>query len=455
MDDKIQQINQRLQNALRASAQRASALHGQFLDARQQGVEQLGGMLAAQIAQSAANSPDRPGLQPPAAAPQSHTLQPPSRPRALFEAHQMEEFALRSMAKCFGPEFLVFEGRRHPRIPNRDLMLMSRALEINGQRLKFDTPSSIVVEYDVPADAWFFRDNAYPFIPYSVWMEIALQPCGFLSAYLGTSLKFPEVDYYFRNLDGNTRLLSNMDLRGKTITTRAKLTSTIISDTTIIQKFEFTLSCGNVLVFEGGSIFGFFPPETMANQAGLDTGKKNPSLFEKAGSQAMPGAWLNLAQLTQTDPARPHYHISHGQMNYLDKIYFAPRSATQNEDYLYGEKNNHISAWFYACHFHEDPVMPGSLGIEAILQTIQAYAVQTGLGKQLRSPRFEHAIDQRLSWKYRGQILPSHKLMKVEVKIKQVEQQPGQVTIRAEASLWADTMRIYEVKNIQVRLEEA
>lgn len=99
--------------------------------------------------------------------------------------------------------------------------------------------------------------------------------------------------------------------------------------------------------------------------------------------------------------------------------------------------------------------MPGSLGIEAILQTVQAYALQTGLGKQLHSPRFEHAVDQQLSWKYRGQILPKHQLMKVEVRIKKVEQQDSQVLIQAEASLWADAMRIYEVKNVNVRLVEA
>lgn len=99
--------------------------------------------------------------------------------------------------------------------------------------------------------------------------------------------------------------------------------------------------------------------------------------------------------------------------------------------------------------------MPGSLGIEAILQTVQAYALQAGLGKNLRSPRFDHVAGEQLSWKYRGQILPRHAIMKVEVKIKKVVQQDGQVLIQAEASLWADTMRIYEVKNVLVRLVEA
>lgn len=456
MEDKNSQINRRLQNALRESARRSASLHGQFLESRRQGLEQLGGLLQAEIGQYGQRVlKQMAAISAPSPAPAAQLPQPPRRPPALFEKEQMVEFATRSMAKCFGPEFKVFEGRRHPRIPNGDLLLMSRALEIQGQRHRFDQPSSIVVEYDVPADAWYFRDNAYPFIPYSVWMEIALQPCGFLSAYLGTSLKFPEVDYYFRNLDGSTRLLSSMDLRGKTITTRATLLSTVVADTTIIQKFEFSLSCQGTPVFEGGSIFGFFPPETMANQAGLDAGKRIPPLFEKLGEKPLRGVWIDKSALSWPNPAKPHLRLSGGQMDYLDRVYLAPRGENLSQDYIYGERNNHPSAWFYACHFHHDPVMPGSLGVEAILQAIQAYALHNNLGSHLRSPRFEHATGQQVSWKYRGQILPSHKIMRVEVKIKGIEQSASQVQIQAEASLWADAMRIYEVKNLNVCLTEA
>ena len=71
-----------------------------------------------------------------------------------------------------------------------------------------------------PQDAWFYANENFSSLPYSVWMEIALQPCGFLSAYMGTSLLFPEVDYYYRNLDGSARMLSDASVRGETVTCR-------------------------------------------------------------------------------------------------------------------------------------------------------------------------------------------------------------------------------------------
>jgi 3-hydroxymyristoyl/3-hydroxydecanoyl-(acyl carrier protein) dehydratase len=359
------------------------------------------------------------------------------------------------MAKCFGPEFLIYEGRRHPRIPNTDLMLMSRALEINGKRQSFEKPSSIVTEYDVPAEAWFFRDNAYPHIPYSVWMEISLQPCGFLSAYLGTNLLFPEINYYFRNLDGATKLLSDADLRGKTIRCQATLLSTIISGTTVIQKFSFELSCQGQPVFEGTSIFGFFPPEGMVNQAGLDSGQRTLPLLERDETIAGEGSWLDLSQLSGSRPDKPYYHLSHGQVNFVDRIFFAPADPAASGDYLCAVKDNRPDAWFYACHFFQDPVMPGSLGIEAIQQTIQAYILARDLGRHLQSPRFSLPVGQPVSWRYRGQILPTHQQMKLEVKITSVQENAGQVLVEADASLWADTLRIYEVKRAAVSLIEA
>ena len=62
------------------------------------------------------------------------------------------------------------------------------------------------------------------------------------------------------------------------------------------------------------------------------------------------------------------------------------------------------SSWYFPCHFYLDPVMPGSLGIESIVEAIQCLALQTGLTQPFRSPRFGHAPGVGTAWKYRGQI---------------------------------------------------
>ena len=57
--------------------------------------------------------------------------------------------------------------------------LFSRVVEINAERPQFNGNPNLVTEYDVPVDAWYTEKNSYPTVPYSVLMEIALQPCGF------------------------------------------------------------------------------------------------------------------------------------------------------------------------------------------------------------------------------------------------------------------------------------
>lgn len=89
--------------------------------------------------------------------------------------------------------------------------------------------------------------------------------------------------------------------------------------------------------------------------------------------------------------------------------------------------------------------MPGSLGVEAMLQALQAYALQTGLGRDFHSPRFAHAAGHNTVWKYRGQVVPDNHDLSLEIHVVRVETEPGRLTIFGEASLWKETLRIYEV----------
>ena len=113
----------------------------------------------------------------------------------------------------------------------------------------------IISEYDVPEDAWFFQQNSHPeWMPYSVLMEIALQPCGFISANSGAMLIYPELDLHYRNLDGNGTLSKHIDLRGKTIQAEVELYSTVASGNTVIQKHHFLLKCEGLPFYKGDTV---------------------------------------------------------------------------------------------------------------------------------------------------------------------------------------------------------
>jgi len=433
-----------INNSSIAETQRA------LLNSRREGLEQLGGLISLQLKllQDARNA----GTLHAVAKKPSAVVAPISRP-ALFDETKIEEFATGSAAKCFGAEYNIYEGRRLSRIPNGDLKFMSRVTEITGEKKDFDHPSSITVEYDVPDAPWFYQQNAAPYVPYCVVMEIALQPCGFLSAYKGSALMFPNTDLYFRNLDGTAELVQNLDVRGKTVTTRATLLATSAFDGTIIQRFRFESSCEGQTYYRGESAFGFFSREVMANQVGLDGGKE---VFPWLNQQ--PAAMLDLRTQPEWfsgNASKPAFRLSGGQLDFLDEIKIVPNGGKYNKGYIFANRKINPADWFYTCHFYQDPVMPGSLGVEAILEAMQAYALQQNLGAGFRAPRFTLVPGSNTTWKYRGQLGPQNELLRLEVHITEIVENQGQVIINADASLWKDKLRIYEIKQIALNIIEA
>jgi PfaB family protein len=380
---------------------------------------------------------------------------------ARFDEADLRAFATGSAARCFGPAYAVFEQRRLPRIPNGDLLLMSRIVDVDGDPGELHPGAGLVSEYDVPADAWFYRQNAYPTTPYAVLMEIAMQPCGFLSAYLGSALRYPETDFYFRNLDGTGHLLSAPDLRGQTVTNRVRLLSSTTMRGVILQQFTFALDCGDETFYEGQASFGYFEAAALDKQAGLDGGATSQPWYRQPNTHAVSIDVLDLGNKTlrqryySAPPARPHYRLSDGQLDLLDTVRVAASGGSYGQGYVQAEARVDPTDWFFKCHFYQDPVMPGSLGVQAIQQALRAYAIHEHWGAHLRNPHFVEIPGHRTTWKYRGQIRPEDRALELDVHVKDVETRAGQVTVVGDASVWRDRQRIYEVNDVGVCIREA
>jgi len=138
----------------------------------------------------------------------------------------------------------------------------------------------------------------------------------------------------------------------------------------------------------------------------------------------------------------------------IERVVLSSSAGEFNLGYVYAEKTINKNDWFFPCHFHQDPVMRGSFGVEAILQAMQLWALDNDLGKDFVNPRFTHHLST-VKWKYRGQIIPDNKIMSLDVHISKVEKQSGKIVIYANASLYKDGLRIYEVADAQIALCEA
>lgn len=450
--------------AVTPPATAVNAAHLAFLETRRDALRQLAEVVEMSLSTLGQGAPAAPPPAAPVKAahtpPPPHPAPPPSVVQGitpLYSDVAVRQFATGRVADCFGERYAIYDNRRAPRIPNGDLLLITRAVDIQGERYKLDPGTSIHAEYDVPVNEWFYRDNPYPVMPYSVYMEIALQPSGFLSAHHGPTLQYPDIDFYFRNLDGQGRLYKDIDMRGRTITNHVRMLSFTAMQGIIIQKFDFKMFDGDLLFYEGDATFGYFTKEALKSQAGLDAGKLVPRWIDTVN--------LTPSQVRTIDPRQPfgdgYLRLANGQLQFTDEIKVVPGGGTYGQGYAYAHTIIDPASWFFFCHFYQDPVMPGSIGVETIMQALQAYAIETGLGAGFKNPRFAQADavntggqGHNIVWRYRGQILSDSDKSHIEANIKRIERRPDSVVIYADASLWRDKLRIYEVKDIALAIVE-
>ena len=127
----------------------------------------------------------------------------------------------------------------------------------------------------MPPDAWYFAADRQDVMPFVILLEAALQPCGWMAAYLGAALTSPN-DLCFRNLGGKARLHAPVRRDAGTLTTRVHITGASRSAGMIIVTFDFAMRRASEIVYEGNTNFGFFSREALAQQVGVP----DASLYE-------------------------------------------------------------------------------------------------------------------------------------------------------------------------------
>ena len=100
--------------------------------------------------------------------------------------------------------------------------------------------------------------------------------------------------------------------------------------------------------------------------------------------------------------------------------------------------------WFFDCHFKEDPVMPGCLGLDAMWQLLGFYLLWSGL------PGIGRALGAD-NIKFFGQVLPSADIVRYELDIKRVINR-GAVLGVANGKMYVDDKEIYSAEKLKVGL---
>jgi 3-hydroxymyristoyl/3-hydroxydecanoyl-(acyl carrier protein) dehydratase len=293
---------------------------------------------------------------------------------------------------------------------------------------------SIVAEYDVGPDDWYFAAERQPAMPFAVVLETALQSCGFLAAYMGSALTSAD-DLHFRNLGGQATLLRPVGADAGTLATTVKVTGVSSVGGMIIQNYDFEVRDRAGLVYRGKTYFGFFTNAALAQQVGI----REATLIHAHGLQ--PVGYPQDAPF----PDR--------MLRMIDRIdHHDPAGGPHGQGFIQGSKRIDPAEWFFQAHFHQDPVWPGSLGLEAFVQLLKYACLdrfkEKGGGGHLPFafclPSWEHR------WSYRGQVLPGHQEVVVQALLTAVDEVES--SVRADGWLAVDGRVIYQLNDFGMRL---
>lgn len=369
-----------------------------------------------------------------------------------FDHHSLMACALGRPSEAFGPMYRRFDGAaRVARLPAPPYHFISRIAEVAGEIGVMRAGARVVAEYDIPQLVWYLDQNGGARMPFAVLLEAVLQPCGWLSSYVGSALT-SDSELCFRNLDGEGTVLAELTGGAGTLRTEVTLTAVSASAGMIIEKFDVHCTLNNEPVYHLQTVFGFFPPAALAAQAGLPIIEAHRELLARTSNVD-----FDLGADTSPFFAAGDLRLAGPMLRMIDRIEgIWPNAGAAGLGQIRAIKQVRADEWFFKAHFFQDPVQPGSLGLEAMLQCLQAFVLHQLDQTTTTALRFETlALDQAHSWKYRGQVLPHHHQVHTTLEITERTEDARGILFVARASLWADGLRIYEASGLSLRVVAA
>jgi acyl transferase domain-containing protein/3-hydroxymyristoyl/3-hydroxydecanoyl-(acyl carrier protein) dehydratase len=360
----------------------------------------------------------------------------PPRSEWVCGKDQILEFATGSPSACFGAKYRPFdEGRFIARLPRPPYLFLDRILEAQGKPWVMAEGVRVCSEFDVAPDAWYFESARQPEIPFAVLLETALQTCGWTSAFMGSALQSEE-DLKFRNLGGTARQLAPIPRDFLTLRTEVMVTRVVRSAGMILHQYDFSVRLGDQVVYQGNTDFGFFHPTVLEEQVGIrELEPYRPTEAERGRSRCF------------RMPSTAGFPDERWRM--LDRIdQLILDGGPAGCGFIAGSKTVCAHDWFFGAHFLDDPVWPGSLGLESLVQLLRVFATERWKpvpGVVLRVPDGE--LNHR--WLYRGQVLPTNREVVTQAQILEIDD--DRQWLRANGLLLVDDKVIYRMTDFALR----
>ncbi len=217
-----------------------------------------------------------------------------------------------------------------------------------------------------------------------------------------------------------------------TLTTTVKITRVSSSGGMIIQNYDFAVRAGERIIYQGDTYFGFFSKAALSQQVGIRDAKP----YQPTAAEVVRAKFFEY-------PTEPPYPDT--QLRMIDQIeMFVPDGGPRGLGFNSGVKIVNPEEWFFKAHFFQDPVCPGSLGLESFLQLLKVVAVERWgweAGGQFRIK----TLAKPHRWLYRGQVIPQDSRVTVQAVVTDIDE--ARQSLQADGFLLVDGRIIYQMTN--------
>lgn len=360
--------------------------------------------------------------------------------RPMYDHTSILEFAVGRPSAAFGEPYRVFDSERIiARLPGPPYNFLHRVEKVDGPPWVLTPGIEAWGAYDVDPKDWYFEAERGwpPRMPYAVLLESGLQLCGWLAAYQGSALTSP-IDLSFRNLGGQAVQHRPVGSDAGTLHLWSRMTRFSQSGGMIVQWFDFAVSDERGPVLTGDTYFGFFSKAALARQVGI--------------RESQPLSWTAAQRAEARAFARAfprHAPFPDNRLRMIDQIEgVLPRGGSHGLGSIEGSMSIDPSSWYFQAHFHQDPVIPGSLGLESLLQLLKYLAADRwgvpASGFESMPPGTQHA------WTYRGQAIPANRRVVTVGDVTAIDDHHRVLT--GDGALLVDGLYIYQMKGFAVRV---
>ncbi|MFD4481626.1 beta-hydroxydecanoyl-ACP dehydratase [Streptomyces sp. NPDC058471] len=392
-------------------------------------------------------------------------------PDRVFARDQLEELSHAPVSQVFGPRYAIQDDRaRQTRPPKPPLLLIDEVTGLEGTPGTLGasgTPcrGSIRTRTFVRPDRSFVDHTArmYPGLTIESTQSLLV-----LLSWLGADLD-NDAQRVFRLLGYEATFHgAGAPLAGETSVADVRILDHARQDESLIVFFEADCRVADELRLTiRNAQAGYFSYQELAAAPGVrwtpsrsapPPGRAAPTALSPRSRAFGPTLVRAFADGRAAHCFGPDWppsgspRLPSGDMLLLgDVTEFAPSGGPWARGYLRAETLVQPDAWYFAAHFHHDPVMPGNLTLDGCLQAMSFHLAASGFTIGRDHWRFEAVPGHPFVVRFRGQVTPAANRVTYEVFASHLVTHPYP-TLIADVLVTVDGLKALHAERLAVRL---